>query len=110
MVTLSLSRLAAAVGGLALSLTAGVGVASAEPDLSQVVNTKCNYSQVMAAVHEEPQFQPAAALFDATPLAQSWLQSFLASPPAQRQQMLQEGMGAQYVGLFVPLANTCANY
>ena len=47
MIKLSLSRLALAVGGLALSLTAGAGVASADPALDTIVNTTCSYTQVM---------------------------------------------------------------
>ena len=50
MIKLSLTRLAVAVGGLALSLTAGAGVASADPDLGPIVNTTCSYPQVMAAL------------------------------------------------------------
>jgi hemophore-related protein len=111
MVTLSLTRLSAAVGGLALSLTAGLGVASADPD-GPLVNTTCNYSQVVAAMNA--QFPQAASQFNTAPLVQFWLQHFLASPPDQRQQLLQEAKStpdaAQYVGLFVPVANTCANY
>jgi hemophore-related protein len=112
MVTLSLTRLASAVGGMALSLTAGVGVVSADPGLGPVVNTTCNYSQVVAAMNA--QNPAAAAQFNANPLAQFWLQSFLAAPPAQRQQMLQDANNtpeaAQYVGLFTPVAKTCTNY
>jgi hemophore-related protein len=112
MATLSLTRLAVAVGGLALSLTAGVGVASADPDLGPIVNTTCNYSQVTTALNAQD--PAAAAEFNASPMAQSWLRSFLASPPGQRQQMLQEVEGmagtAQYVGTVVQLANTCNNY
>ena len=112
MFTLSLARLAVAVGGLALSLTAGAGVASAGPDLGPVVNTTCNYSQVTAAL--DAQDPSAAAEFNDSPEAQSWLRSFLASPPGQRQQMLQEVQGMagteEYVGTVVQLANTCNNY
>ncbi|MGA8125027.1 MAG: hemophore-related protein, partial [Mycobacterium sp.] len=43
MATLSLTRLAVAVCGLALSLTAGAGVASADPDLGPAINTTCSY-------------------------------------------------------------------
>ncbi|HET9876848.1 MAG TPA: hemophore-related protein [Mycobacterium sp.] len=112
MFTLSLTRLAAAAGGLALSLTAGVGVASADPALNPAVNTTCNYSQVVAAMNAQ---SPAVAeQFNATPVAQSFLQQFLASPPAQRQQMLQQAQGspeaAPFIGLFTPLASTCNNY
>ena len=58
MIKLSLSRLAVAVGGLALSLTAGAGVASADPDLDPIVNTTCSYTQVMSALSAQ---DPAAA-------------------------------------------------
>jgi hemophore-related protein len=112
MFTLSLTRLAVAVGGLALSLTAGAGVASAGPNLGPVVNTTCNYSQVTAALNAQD--PAAAAEFNDSPEAQSWLRSFLASPPGQRQQMLQEVQGMpgteEYVGTVVQLANTCNNY
>ena len=68
MATLSLTRLAVAVGGLALSLTAGAGVASADPDLGPVVNTTCNYSQVTAALNAQD--PAAAAQFNDSPMAQ----------------------------------------
>ncbi len=110
MATFSLPRLAAAVGGLALSLTAGAGVASADPD--PFVNTTCNYSQVVSALNAQ---DPAvASQFNASPMAQSWIRSFLASPPAKRQQMVQqmEAMpgSQQYIGTFTQVANTCNNY
>jgi hemophore-related protein len=111
MVSSSLTRLAAAVGGLALSLIAGTGVASADP-LGPAINTTCNYSQVVSALNAED--PAAAAQFNQTPAAQSWLRSFLASPPAQRQQMAQEALATpgaqQYMGLVGQLANTCNNY
>ena len=107
-----MARLLAAVGTLALSLTPGTGVASADPDLGPVVNTTCNYSQVTAALNAQD--PAAAAEFNDSPEAQSWLRSFLASPRGQRQQMLQEVQGMQgteeYVGTVVRLANTCNNY
>lgn len=46
-----LTGLVAAVCGLALSLTAGAVTASADPDLGPVINTTCNYSQVLAALN-----------------------------------------------------------
>ena len=58
MTKLSLTRLAVAVGGLALSLTAGAGVASADPDLDPIVNTTCTYPQAVAALNAQ---NPAAA-------------------------------------------------
>jgi hemophore-related protein len=112
MVTLPLTRLAAGIGGLALSLTAAAGVASADPDLSPIVNTTCSYSQVVAALNAES--PAAAAQFNSSPMAQNWLRSFLASPPAQRQQMAQqmEAMPSArpYVGVALQAANNCNNY
>jgi hemophore-related protein len=112
MVMLSLSRLAVAVGGLALSLTAGTAVASAAPDLGPAINTTCSYSQVVSAMNAQD--PAAAAQFNASPMAQSYLRTFLASPPAQRQQLAQQALsmpGAQQqVGLVMQLANTCNNY
>ena len=112
MVPQSLTRLAVAVGGLALSLTAGAGVASADPDLGPVVNTTCNYTQLTAALNAQ---DPAtAAQLNGSLVAQAYLRQFLASPPGQRQQMLPGVPGTpwteQYVGTVVQVANTCNNY
>jgi hemophore-related protein len=112
MIKLSLTRLAVAVGGLALSLTAGAGVASADPDLGPIVNTTCSYPQVMAALNVQ---DPAAATqFNASPMGQSYLRQFLASPPSRRQAMAQQMAGSpgaqQYFGLLQQVFNTCNNY
>jgi hemophore-related protein len=112
MVNLSLSKLAVAVGGLALSLTAGAGVASADPDLGPIVNTTCSYPQVISALNAQ---DPAtAAQFSALPQNESFLRQFLASPPSQRlrtAQMMQSAPGAQqYFGLIEQIFNTCNNY
>jgi hemophore-related protein len=112
MLTLWSARVVAGVGSLALSLTAGAVIASAEPDLGPIVNTTCSYRQVMGALNaESPQ---AAAQFNASPAAQAWLRSFLAAPPAKRQQMAQQvqSMPAlqQYTGVITQVANTCNNY
>jgi hemophore-related protein len=103
---------AAAVAGLALSLTVSSGTASADPDLGPIVNTTCNYSQVMAALNAQ---NPAAAdQFNRSPMAQSYLRSFLASPPSQRQAMAQQAMSspraAQQFGLVQQVAATCNNF
>ena len=112
MVTRSLSRLAAATGGLALSLLVGAGIASADPDLGLAINTTCSYPQVVAALNA--QSPAAAAKFNNSRTAQGWLQSFLASPPDQRAQMAQQAQGmagaSQYIGLIGQLAATCNNY
>jgi len=112
MATLSLTRLAVAVGGLALSLTAGAGVASADPDLGPAINTTCNYSQLTAALNAQD--PAAAAQFNASPVAQGLLRQFLASPPSRRQAMAQQmesSPGAQqYFGLIQQVFSTCNNY
>lgn len=107
-----LTRMVVAAGGLAVVLTAGVGTASAEPDLGPFVNTTCSYPQVMSAIAAA---DPAAASqFNASALSQSYLQQFLASAPAQRQWMA--GMIAntpgnqQYFGLLQTVFTTCNNF
>jgi hemophore-related protein len=112
MIKLPLSRLAVAVGGLALSLTAGAGVASADPNLDPIVNTTCSYPQVMSALNaQDPE---AAAQCNAYPANESFLRQFLASPPNQRlrtAQMMQGTPGAQqYFGVIQQVFNTCNNY
>ncbi|MEB3970210.1 hemophore-related protein [Mycobacterium ulcerans] len=108
---LSLTGLGVAAGAFALSLSVGAGVASASP-LDTVINTTCNYGQVMAALNATD--PGAAAQFNASPVAQGWLHSFLASPPPRRAQMatqLQAMPGAsQYVGLVESVASSCNNY
>jgi hemophore-related protein len=111
MVTRSLIRLAVAGGGLALSLLAGAGIASADP-LDAAINTTCSYPQVVGALNA--QSPAAAAKFNSSPMAQGWLRSFLASPPPQRAQMAQQAQAmpgaAQYIGLIGQIATTCNNY
>ncbi|WP_373194337.1 hemophore-related protein [Mycobacterium marinum] len=108
---LPLTGLGVAAGAFALSLSVGAGVASASP-LDTVINTTCNYGQVMAALNATD--PGAAAQFNASPVAQGWLHSFLASPPPRRAQMaaqLQAMPGAsQYVGLVESVASSCNNY
>ena len=112
MVTRSLIRLAAAGGGLALSLVAGAGIASADPAMDAAINTTCSYPQVVAALNA--QSPAAAAKFNSSPMAQGWLRSFLASPPPQRAQMAQQAEGmpgaAQYIALIDQIATSCNNY
>jgi hemophore-related protein len=116
MVTLSLTKLAAAVGGLAVSITGGASVASADPDLGPVINTTCNYSQVVSALNA--QTPAAASQLNASPSAQAALRGFLDSSPDQRRQIVQElqskPQSQQYVQLYggfvVQVANTCNNY
>lgn len=112
MAMFSLTRLGAAVGGLALSLTVGAGVGAADPNVDPIINTTCTYPQVMAALNaEQPQ---AAQQLNSSPAVQSIVHNFLDSPPEQRQQMANELGGnpttQQYMGIMQQVANTCDNY
>lgn len=106
----SLIRLATAVGGIALSSTAGAGVASGDPD--PFIDTTCSYSQVVAALNAQD--PAAAAQFNESHRAQSYLRRFLAAPPEQRQQIIQQvqssPQGQQYLGTIQQVAGTCNNY
>jgi hemophore-related protein len=112
MVKLSSMKLVVALGGVALSLTAGVGVASADPDYGPLINTTCTYNQAVAALND--QRPDLARQFEANPMAQSLLSRFLASPVDQRQQIVQQAqsnpMGRQYVGPIMQVAGSCQNY
>jgi hemophore-related protein len=109
---LSRTKFVITAAGLALSLSAGAGVASAQPDVAAVVNTSCSYEQVIAALNAH---SPAdGAQFTSNPIAVNWLHSFLDSPVDQRQQMIQQVQnvpGAQaYTALVVQVANTCKSF
>jgi hemophore-related protein len=116
MVTPSLTRLVAAADALALFLVAGAGVASADPDLSPIINTTCSYSQVMSALNAQSPL--AATQLNGSPTAQAELRGFLASSPDQRQQIADELENRpevrpyfqQYIGLVLQVANTCNSF
>lgn len=113
MLTLSSTRLGAAIGGLALSLATAAGIAAANPGADDpVITTTCSYPQALSALNA--QNPSAAAQFNATPAAQSWLSSFLGAPRDQREQMIQQIQGnpeaAPYVAVMSQVANTCHNY
>jgi hemophore-related protein len=108
MVKLSLGKLAAAVGGVAVAWSAATGIASADP----IVDTTCNYGQVMAALNAT---DPAtAAQLNQSPMAQSYLRNFLAAPPPKRAQMAQQiramPQAAQFMGTIEQVAGVCNNY
>jgi hemophore-related protein len=107
-----LTGLAVGVGCLALSLTAGVGVASATPDIGPMVNTTCTYDQAMRAVHAE---NPMAAQYlDQSPPNLQFLQTFMASSPDERVNLLkaiQNNPGAnQAFPIFKQMMTDCKNY
>jgi hemophore-related protein len=106
------AKIVVTVAGLALALSAGAGVASAQPDVSPVVNTTCTYDQVIAALNAH---SPAdAAQFTGSPVAVGWLHSFLGAPRDQRAQMLQQVQSipaaAPYTSLVLDVARSCSNY
>jgi hemophore-related protein len=106
------TKLAAGLGGLAMALMAGSGIASAAPGDEAIVNSTCTYPQVMAALNAQ---DPAAAgQVNANPMATGWLQSLVAAPPAKRQQMIDSVRGIpqvqQNVGLISSVASSCNNY
>jgi hemophore-related protein len=106
------TRLVIASVGVSLSLTTGAAVALADPDMSPLINTTCSYPQAVAALNAEA---PAAAQrLAATPMAQIWLRSFLASSPDQRQRLAQQIQNLpslqQYVGVMQQVAGSCGGY
>ena len=70
MATLSLTKLAVAVGGLALSLSAGAGAAS--PQTPDPINQ--HHLQLLAGGvgAERAEIQPTAAQLNSSPFAQSY--------------------------------------
>jgi hemophore-related protein len=112
MIKLSLTRLAVAIGGSAITLAAATGVASASPDLGPAVNTTCSYPQVVSALGA--QGPEAVGLFNQNRALQLGLQQFLVSGPAKRQQMAQQLASAPAVQPYLPAVEqaflTCNNF
>ncbi|AKS36380.1 hemophore-related protein [Mycolicibacterium goodii] len=112
MITLSRTKLAIAAVGFAAALPLSAGVASAQPDFTAVVNTTCSYEQVIAALNAQ---QPDLAYqVNSSPVAQGMLRNFLAAPPAERQQTVNQlqtnPMAQQYFGTISSIANSCSKY
>ena len=95
-------------GGLALLLTAGVGVASAGPDLGPLINTTCNYSQVAAALQAKA--PDTANALSADPQAQAGLRQFLALAPDQRRQLANKGALPDIPQPLLDAIGTCNNF
>ena len=109
---LSRAKLVVVAAGLAFSLSAGAGIASAGPDASAIVNSTCTYPQVMAALNDQ---SPATANeLNANPLAVAWLQGLVAAPPDQRARMVHQVQGVPglqpYMGGIFQVANSCNGY
>lgn len=109
-------------GAVAVAVSLSGGVASAQPDLGPLINTTCSYSQVVAALNA--QAPDLAQQLSARPQVQAGLQQFLGLPVDQRQQRVQQALGAhpQWQGLIdqnagtpqgrevAQVASTCQNY
>ena len=121
--TLASSKYLVVAGAVTVAATMGVGVASADPDLGPIINTTCNYAQVTAALNVVS--PDMAAKLEQNPRASARLQSFLAAPVDERQEMAQRAMamapqfqGAmggginpqQILGELTQVASTCHNY
>lgn len=114
----------AAVGALVLTMSsvAGMGIASAVPDLGPLINTTCSYPQIVAALNAQAP-ELAQQLSD-HPQAQARLKQFLALPIDQRQQTVQqllaahpqwqstidEKAGSSEGQQILQVADTCHNY
>jgi hemophore-related protein len=94
----------------ALAWTTGAGVASADPDLTPLLNTTCTYSQAAAALNAAS--PDGGAEYAASPERQTWLHAFLDSGAEQRRQLIQQQAAAvnQYAAFLLTMANTCKNY
>ncbi|NTY59401.1 hemophore-related protein [Mycolicibacterium sphagni] len=115
-----------AIALLGLGFGAATGLASAQPDLSPLVNTTCSYQQVTAAL--TAQAPDLAAELSKYPPAQAKLQKFLAAPVDTRQKMVQQAFaahpqwqdtidqkagtsqGQQAQSVLLAVAGTCNNY
>jgi hemophore-related protein len=109
---LSRTKVVVTAAGLALSLSIGAGIASAQPDVSPIINSTCTYPQVMAALNDQ---NPGVANeLNANPMAVGWLQGLVAAPPDQRRQMVRQVQGIPALQPYMPVifqvANTCNNY
>jgi hemophore-related protein len=112
MIKLSLSRPAVAVGALAVSLTAGAGVASADPDLGPAINSTCTYSQFVSALNA--QNPEVGAAFANSPAEEAGIRQFLASPPSRRVELAQRVLNSPAADKAVPILqqvfSVCNNY
>jgi hemophore-related protein len=77
-----------------------------------VVNTTCNYGQVMAALNATD--PTAAAQLTASPIAVNYLRNFLASAPPQRLAMARQiqamPQAAPYFNDVLSVAGSCEGY
>ena len=106
------TKLALAVGGAALSLTAGAGLATADPVYGAMTETTCTYEQAMAAVHAENPM--AASYLDQSPPNLQFLRIYMGSSPAERVNLLNQiknnpGVD-QALPVFRQMMTSCSKY
>lgn len=112
MMKMSLTRLAVAVGGLSLAVTAGAGIASAQPYVDTMVNSPFTYDQAIAAVNAE---NPTAAQYlNASPPNLEFVRVFLGSSKDERISLLNQiknnpGID-QALPVFTQMMSSCVNY
>ncbi|CAJ1510906.1 hemophore-related protein [[Mycobacterium] burgundiense] len=112
MIKPSLTKLAVAASGLALSLSAGAGFASADPTYGPMVDTTCSFDQAMTAVRTE---NPMAARYlDQSPPNVQFLRVYLGSPRDERINLLnqiKDNPGAnQALPVFQQMLTSCTKY
>lgn len=112
MIRPTLTKVAAATCGLALSLSAGAGIASAAPDYGPMVDTTCSFDQAMTAVRTE---NPTAAQYlDQSPPNVQFLQVYLGSPREERINLLNQISGNpgidQALPVFQQMLTSCSKY
>lgn len=106
------AKLAVAIGGAAIGMTAGAGIASATPDLGPAVNTTCSYPQLVSALNV--QGPEAAAVFNQNPALQLGLQQFVVSGPEERTQLANQLVSTPGIDPYLPSIEqaflTCNQY
>ena len=109
---MSKSFIAVCAGAPLLALGFAVPTASAQPDISDIVNSTCTYPQVMAALSD--QNPGVASEVNANPMTVAWLQGFVAAPPSRRAQMVQQVQGIPRLQPYIPVifqvAGSCNRY
>jgi hemophore-related protein len=109
---LSTTKLIVASGGVALALTTGAGIASAQPDVELIVNSTCTYPQVMAALKaQDPRM---AKQVSGNPALTAGLQQLVADSPDGRRRTVQQWQGVPalqpYIPLITSVATSCNNF
>ncbi|RDH76127.1 hemophore-related protein [Mycolicibacterium moriokaense] len=101
MIKRSLMRVVVPVGGLALSLSAGLGVASADPDYGPMVDSPCTYDQAITALRTDSPM--AVQYMDKFPANYQFLKVFLSSPRDERVNLLNQIKGNPGANLALPI-------